>query len=70
MRHKELLPIISFTILQTINKNINSDSDGDLLRKLCEDNKEIIELQTEKDFIEKVISDYESIFTSNKSKTN
>jgi hypothetical protein len=67
MRHLEIFPIIHYEISTRDNGvNVYNEDDIRLLQSLCEDNKGMLETDTEKDFIEKVISDYENIFVANK----
>jgi len=70
MRHLEVFPIIHYEIAHRNNGvNVVNEDDIKLVQSLCEENKHIIEEQTERDFIEKVISDYESILATNQSET-
>jgi len=70
MRHQELFPIIWLSISSEINPDLDWDKDSETVKDLCIEHKDLIETATEKQFIDKVISEYESIFSSDKSKTN
>lgn len=70
MRHQELFPIIWLTISSDINPDLNWDDDSETVKDLCIAHKDLIETATEKEFIDKVISEYESIFSSHKSEIN
>jgi hypothetical protein len=70
MRHQELFPIIWLTISSSINPDLNWDDDSEIVKNLCIEHKDLIESSTEQQFIDTVISEYESIFSSNQSKTN
>jgi hypothetical protein len=70
MRHQELFPIIWLTITSNINPDLNWDDDSEAVKDLCIEHKDLIETATEQKFIDKVISEYESIFSSNQSETN
>lgn len=68
MRHLEVFPIIHYEISNRDNGvNVHNEEDIKLLQSLCEQHKDILDTKTERDFIEKVITDYENILSSNQS---